>query len=135
MFIKTINYRKSDVLLFLLLVGASFLLSAKAQAAEPQGFVVSNAKPNASSDSVTWWPSKWALDLTWKLKDWRQKINLQQDTDGISVARPFGQGGPGLHFSASLPERVQRSLRDGGDNRIGAIGGDPDAYVFLQKHW
>lgn len=133
---KTIGYVKqvrSRLLAFL--VGATFLAVPAVQAAEPHGFLPHSVKSDRAAGSERWWRSIWGLDLTRKLSDWRPKISAWEATEGFNLARPFGKAGPNLQFSSSLPDSVQRSLRDGGDRRIGAFGGDTDIYFFLQKRW
>lgn len=133
---KTKRYRKPDLLqLLAFFVGVGFLATSLVQAAEPQGSPMYNAKNDQATASEGWWQSIWGLDLAGKLKDWRPEISAQETAEGFKLARPFGNTGPSLQLTSSLPDSVQRSLRDGGDNRIGAIGGDTDAYIFLQKRW
>jgi hypothetical protein len=136
MIIKTRLYRKPDLLLLLaVFVGTGFLATSVTNAAEPGGVLTLDAKNDQTGHSESWWRSIWGLDLTRKLKDWHPKITVEEDAEGLNLARPFGKTGPGLQLSSSLPVSVQRSLRDGGDNGIGALGNDTDAYIFLQKRW
>jgi hypothetical protein len=136
MITKTRRYRKPDLLLLLaVFVGTGFLATSLTQAAEPGDLLALDSKDDQSGHSESWWRSIWGMDLTRKLKEWHPKIRVEEDAEGLNLARPFGKTGPGLQLSSSLPVSVQRSLRDGGDNRIGALGSDTDAYIFLQKRW
>ena len=136
MIIKTRRYHKPDLLLLLAaFVGAGLLATSLAQAKEPVNYPGIDADSDQAGYSENWWRAIWGLDLTRKLRDWRPKIRVEEDPEGLNLARPFGKTGPGLQLSSSLPDSVQRSLRDGGDNGIGAFGGEPDAYIFLQKRW
>jgi hypothetical protein len=55
---------------------------------------------------------------------------------GLNVARPFGDRGPAVTFSTSVPKETRDSLRAGGGS--GTTGwkiNQANAYLFLQKRW
>ena len=131
------RYRKPNLLVALtLFVGVGFVATAVAQAAEPYSVVMSFPENSTQAGrSESWWQSIWGLDLAKKLKDWRPKITPAEDGEGFHLARPFGKKGAALQFSSSLPDSVQRSLREGGDSRFDYFSYDTDAYLFIQKRW
>ena len=136
MIIRTKSYRKPDLLLLLaFFVGVGLVTTGLVQAAEPNDYLAPHGDNHRAAGSEHWWQSIWGLDLARKLENWRPKISVGEVTKGFQLASPFGKTGPSLRFSSSLPDSVQRSLRDGGDRRIGAFGSDTDAFVFLQKRW
>jgi hypothetical protein len=136
MTMKTTHTRKPNLLVVVsLFVTLGFLATSVAQAANSSaGTPAKNGKSKVGG-SESWWQSIWGLDLAEKLGSWRPMITVRDDCEGMNLARPFGKAGPTLQVSSSLPDSVARSLRDGGDNQIGAIDGHPDAYLFFQKRW
>ncbi len=57
--------------------------------------------------------------------------------DGFRLVRLFGENGPSLRASASMPEVTYSSLRAGGGRRIGALTSNDlaEAFLFVQKRW
>lgn len=110
--------RKPNLLVLLtFFVGSGALLSSVSQASEPPRSV-------------------WSLDLAAKISNWKPKIRVDSDGEGVNLSRPFGTHGPAVRLSTSIPERAQLSLRAGGDNRVGSAGVDaPGPYLFLHKRW
>lgn len=55
---------------------------------------------------------------------------------GLNVARPFGDRGPAVTFSTSVPKETRDSLRAGGGSDTGGWKiNQANAYLFLQKRW
>jgi hypothetical protein len=76
------------------------------------------------------------FDLFAKLQAWQAELSEDNGGRGLHLAMPFGVKGPALRLSNTVPDRVIRGLRAGGDRRVGALGdANPDAYVFLEKRW
>ncbi len=133
---KTMRYHKPDPLLLLaFFVGIGVLATSVVQAAEPLNVMADNQIEQEKS--ADWLQSFWNLDLSRKIKNWKPMISVEPSgADGLGLVRPFGTRGPELRVLNSLPKNVQRNLRAGGDNRVGAFGGEkPDAYLFLEKRW
>lgn len=133
---KTKRYRKPNLMVLLtFFVGLGVLVSSAAQAAEPvrspesAGFAAQRSLPEQWLRAVT------GIDLAGKLKNWKPRIRVDSDGEGIKLSRPFGNRGPALRLSTSIPERAQLSLRAGGDNRVGSLGEAPGPYLFLHKPW
>jgi hypothetical protein len=136
MTIKTTHARKPSLLVAVsLFVTLGFLATSVAQAADSFKFDSANDGVSDIGASESWWQSVWGLNLTEKLNNWRPKITVEDDYDGINLARPFGKSGPALQASPSLPESARRGLTSGGGSQVSASVGSPDAYLFLQKRW
>lgn len=136
MTMKSTRTRKPNLLVTLtFFVGAGLLVTTAAQAAEPYNMMSLQHNSTDMNHSDGWWQSMWGLDLARKLKDWRPRITPAVDAEGYNLAHPFGRKGPALQISSALPDSVRRSIRAGGDNGIGSINGDTDAYLFFQKRW
>lgn len=130
------RYRKPNLLVALtLFVGVGLAATTVAQAAEPYNVMSFPENSTQAERSESWWQSVWGLDLAKKLQNWRPKITPAEDGEGFHLARPFGKKGAALQFSSSLPDSVQRSLREGGDSRFDSFNYDTDAYLFIQKRW
>ena len=134
---KPIRYRKPNLLVLLtLFVGAGFLATSVVQASEAMSITSEGKQATQRSGVQQWLKPVWNLDLEQQLRNWKPAFTLDEDGQALNLARPFGAHGPTLRLSHSLPERVKRSLRAGGDHRIGSSGADnPDAYMFLEKRW
>ena len=129
-------YRKPNLLVALtLFVGLGFVATTVAQAAESDNIMSFQDNSTHLEENDSWLQSVWSLDLAKKLKNWRPKITPEENGEGIHLARPFGKKGATLQFSSSLPDSVQRNLREGGKNYLGGSGYDTDAYLFIQKRW
>jgi hypothetical protein len=118
-------------------VGLGMLLTSLAQAAEPsRSAVPDKAGSQQRSWTEQWLRSVWGLDLAAKIKNWKPRVRVDSDGEGLRLSHPFGNHGPALRLSTSIPERAQLSLRAGGDNQVGNSGADePGPYLFLQKRW
>jgi hypothetical protein len=133
---KTTPTRKPNLLVAVsLFVAVGFLATNVAQAADSFNAMSPNEGSSKVGGSESWWQSIWGLNLAEKLSSWHPMITVRDDGEGMNLARPFGKTGPTLQITSSLPNSVERSLRDGGDSQIGALGGGPDAYLFIQKRW
>lgn len=131
---KPTRIRKPNLLVMLtFFVSLGVIATSVAQAGESIMSTPSRTADNAKPES--WWQSIWGLDLARKLKDWRPRITPAEHGEGFNIANPFGNKGPTLQFTSAMPDSVQRSLRDGGDTRIGNVDGETDAYLFIQKRW
>lgn len=132
---KIKRYRKPNLIVLLtVFVGFGVLVSSVAQAADPSP--VSPGPEVQRSLPEQWLRAVWSVDLAGKLRNWKPKIRVDSDGEGIKLSHPFGNHGPALRLSTSIPERAQLSLRAGGDNRVGSLGGDdPAPYLFLHKRW
>ncbi len=138
MSINTKPYPKPSLLVLLtFFVGFGLVVTSIAEAAEPAHSAESLKVASAQrAPAQHWLRSVRGLDLASKLQNWKPKIHVDTDGEGVKLSHPFGNHGPALRLSASLPEQTHDSLRAGGDNQVGSIGGDlPDAYLFLQKRW
>jgi hypothetical protein len=138
MSIKMKPSRKPNLMVLLTFsVGLSVILTGVAQAAEPlRSAVPSKSDSDQRSWTEQWLRSLWSLDLAGKIKNWKPKVSVDSDGEGVKLSHPFGNHGPALRLSTSIPERAQLSLRAGGDNRVGSFGADvPAPYLFLQKRW
>jgi hypothetical protein len=118
-------------------VGLGVVLTSVAQAEQRMSSAsMLNHQAKHQSFPERWFYSLWDLDLADKLKSWKPKVEVAVCEDGLNLSRPFGNHGPVLQLSTSVPERAEYSLRAGGDSRVGVLGSDrPDAYLFLQKRW
>jgi hypothetical protein len=134
MTIKTTAHRQPNFLI-LLTFFAGVLATGLVQAAQPQDAAYSGQKDREAGGGEQWRQSSWGQDLAGKLKAWRRQATSQDDAEGFNVARPFGQSGPTIQCSSSLPDSVRYSLRTAGDNQAGTVGTDTDIFVFLQKRW
>ena len=124
-------HRKPKLLVLIALFVSLGMLATSGVQADSSG-----AKRSAGLEgSDKWWQSIWGLDLARKLKDWRPRITIQKDAEGLNLARPFGKSGPTLQFTSALPDSVLYSMRAGGDHQVGAFGNNTDLFVFLQKRW
>ena len=133
---KTKHVRRPNLLVAVSLFAAvGVLATSVAQAAESLNGGSTGKRSSQVGGSESWWQSVWGLNLSEKLSSWHPMISVNDDCEGINLARPFGKTGPTLQVTSSLPASVSRSLRDGGDSQIGAFGDGPDAYVFFQKRW
>ena len=133
---KMIPTRKPNLLVAVsLFVAVGFLATSVAQAADSFNAMSPNEGVSKVGGSERWWQSIWGLNLAEKLSSWHPMITVRDDGEGMNLARPFGKTGPALQITSSLPHSVARSMRAGGDNQIGALGGSPDAYLFFQKRW
>ncbi len=124
--------RKPNLLLLItLFVGLGALFTGLAQAAPgAHGSPVS-----AQAQAEQRWHSIWGLDLARKLREWRPSIGVDNNAEGLTLARPFGKSGPSLQATSSLPDSVRRSLSAGGGHRFAASVGDSDLFLFIQKRW
>ena len=113
------------------------LLTSIAQAAEPpRSAAPGKAGSQHRSWTEQWLRSVWSLDLADKIKNWKPRVRVDSDGEGVRLSHPFGNHGPALRLSTSIPERARLSLRAGGDNQVGSSGADaPGPYLFLQKRW
>ncbi len=103
------------------LLGLGLLLSSIVQAAEPQRSAVpGKAVSQQRSWTEQWLRAVWSLDLAAKINNWKPKVRVDSDGEGLRLSHPFGNHGPALRLSTSIPERAQLSLRAGGDNRVGS---------------
>ena len=129
--------RPNPMVLLTFLVGLGVFLSGIAQAAEPpRSALPGKAASQHRSSTEQWLRSVWTLDLAGKIKQWKPRIRVDSDGEGLRLSHPFGNHGPALRLSTSLPERAQLSLRAGGDNQVGNSDIDaPGPYLFLQKRW
>jgi hypothetical protein len=127
----TTLHRKPNLLVLAAVFIGLGVLAADVAQADP-----SDGRTGAGLEgSEKWWRSIWGLDLARKLKDWRPRITIQKDAEGLNLARPFGKSGPTLQFTSALPDSVLYSLRAGGDHQVGAFGNNTDLFLFLQKRW
>lgn len=135
MYSKQTRYHKPNLMFLLsLFVGLGVLVTSLVQAAEPIVQYPAVQEENHQNILKDWFHSLSDLKLTEKLQNWKPKLDTSGD--GVNLAYPFGDSGPSLRVSNALPDAAQRSLRAGGDHRIGAVDGDgPDAYLFFQKRW
>ena len=119
------------------LAGLSLLLISVTQAAEPpKSGAPDKAVSQQRSWTEQWLRAVWSLDLAAKINNWKPRIRVDSEGEGLRLSHPFGNHGPSLRLSTALPERDQLSLRAGGDNRVGSFGTDaPGPYLFLQKRW
>ncbi|VAW76840.1 hypothetical protein MNBD_GAMMA15-2616 [hydrothermal vent metagenome] len=138
---KSKRYRKPDLMVLLTCgVALGVVLSSVAHAAEPVEKVKSPVTATlqylgAEFISGEWLNSLGNLDLAGRIKNWRPKIEIDKEGDGLRISHPFGGHGPAFRFSTSVPSHVKRSLRAGGDTQIGSINDNPDGYIFLQRRW
>jgi len=134
---KTTPYRKPNLLVLLtFFVGVGVLATSVAQAAEALNIKSSEKRVVKHAGTSQRLHSAWNFDLAGKLRTWKQEFVVDDDGQGLNLARPFGVRGPTLRLSNAMPDNVKRSLRAGGDHQIGAFGaGKPDAYMFLEKRW
>ena len=134
---KPIRYRKPNLLVLLtLFVSVGVLATSVVQASDAMSITSEGRQAVQGSDAQQWLKPVWNLDLQQQLRNWKPEFTLDKDGQALNLARPFGAHGPTLWLSHSLPDRVQRSLRAGGDHRIGAsLADNPDAYMFLEKRW
>jgi len=118
-------------------VGLSLLLSSITQAAEPpKSAVAGKVASQQRSWTEQWLRAVWSLDLAARINSWKPRIRVDSDGEGLRLSHPFGNHGPALCLSTSIPERAQLSLRAGGDNQVGSSDTDaPGPYLFLQKRW
>jgi len=124
-------HRKPNLLVIIAVFVGLGVFAASVVQADPSG-----GRTGAGLEgSEKWWQSIWGLDLARKLKDWRPRITIQKDAEGLNLARPFGKSGPTLQFTSAMPDSVLYSLRAGGDHQVGAFGNNTDLFVFLQKRW
>jgi len=138
MTLKMKRYRKPNLMVLLTCsVGLGVILTSVAQAAEPlQSTVTTNTAAQQRFSPEQWLRSVWGLDLAGKLRSWKPRIRVDSDGEGVNLSHPFGNHGPALRLSTSIPEPVQLSLRAGGGDRNGSAGSDaPGPYLFLQKRW
>jgi len=138
--IKSKRYRKPDLMVVLACsVALGVVLSSVAQAAEPvertQAPVVILQQSEAEIIYSEWLQSFGDLDLAARINNWRPRIEVDKGGDGLRIAHPFGDHGPALKFSTSVPGHVMRSLRAGGDSQIGSLSESPNGYFFLQRRW
>ena len=126
MTIKTTRARKPDLLVLVTFFVAVGFLATSATQADDTAQV---------GGSESWWQSIWGLDLSEKLTNWHPMISAHDDGEGLYLAQLFGNTGPTLQVTSTMPGSVMRSLRGGGDSQIGAVGSSPNAFLFLQKRW
>ena len=119
------------------LVGLGLLLSSIARAAEPPGSgIPGKAVSQQRPWTEQWLRAVWSLDLAAKINNWKPRVRVDSDGEGLRLSHPFGNHGPALRLSTSIPERAQLSLRAGGDNQVGSSTSDaPGPYLFLHKRW
>lgn len=56
--------------------------------------------------------------------------------NGFRLARLFGEQGPALKVSSSMPDTTYNSLRTAGGRHLGALSDNlAEAFVYLQKRW
>ena len=129
--------RPNRIMLLASVVGLSLFLSSITQAAEPpKSAVPGKAVSQQRSWTEQWLRAVWSLDLAAKINNWKPRVRVDSDGEGLRLSHPFGNHGPALRLSTALPERAQFSLRAGGDNRVGSFDTDaPGPYLFLQKRW
>jgi len=138
MSIKMKRYGKPNLIVLLTsLLGLGVILTSVAQAAQPvQSEVPSQAPSQQRSWPEQWLRSVWSIDLAGRIRSWKPRIRDDSDGEGVKLSYPFGNHGPALRVSTSIPERARLSLRAGGDNRVGSPSTDvPAPYLFLQKRW
>lgn len=132
---KTSHYKPDLLVLLAFFVGFGVLATSAVHAAEPLN-IMSFQDPSArKKQSDRWYQSLWGVDLAGKLSNWKPKVTVDQNGEGLDLSRPFGVRGPALRLSDSMPDAVTRSLRAGGDSQIGAFDDTPDVYLFLEKRW
>jgi hypothetical protein len=129
--------RPNRMMLLASLLGLSLFLSSITQAAEPPNSLVpGKAASQQRSWTEQWLRAVWSLDLAAKINNWKPRVRVDSDGEGLRLSHPFGNHGPALRLSTSIPERAQLSLRAGGDNQVGNSAADePGPYLFLQKRW
>ncbi len=121
------------MLLLMFFVAAGVLLTSVAEAAGPD-YLQTDAERRSEQSARDWFVSLWDFDLAARLRSWVP--GRRDDGSGLSLTRPFGPKGPVLRITNGMPDEVEASLRDGGDDRIGALtGNQPDAFIFFQKRW
>ena len=135
--IETKRSNPNRMVLLTFFIGFSLLLSSITQAAEPpKSAVPGKAASQQRSWTEQWLRAVWSLDLAAKINNWKQRVRVDSEGEGMRLSHPFGNHGPSLRLSTALPERAQFSLRAGGDNRVGSFDTDaPGPYLFLQKRW
>lgn len=114
-------------------VGLGVLLTSVVQATEK---TASTSIPEHTAAHKLW-PGQWLqnLGVSARPKSWKPVMAVGKHIDGLRVGSLFGARGPDLQVSASMPEHVKSSLRDGGDSMVGFRDDSPDAYLFLHKRW
>jgi hypothetical protein len=116
-------------------VGFGVVLTSVAPAAQPSRSGASNEASHEPDAPERWIRSVGSLDLATKLQNWKPRIRVDSDGEGVNLSRPFGDRGPALRLSTSMPEPSQNN-RDVGAGRFDDNGGDlPDAYLYFFKRW
>ncbi len=127
------HHRPDLMLLLVFFVLAGVLLTSVADAAEPD-YLQTDAERRAAQSDRDGFFSLWDFNLAEKLRSWVPA--RRDDGSGLSLSKPFGANGPSLRITNGIPDEVAFTLRDGGDDRVGALDSDqPDAFLFLYKRW
>jgi hypothetical protein len=133
---KTTRHRKPNLLVLLtFFVGVGVLATSVVQAAEALNITSTEKRAVKQPGASLWLQSIWNLAPAAKLRNWKPESVIDEDGQGLNLARPFGARGPTLRLSNTMPDNVKRGLRAGGDHQIGTLVANPDAYLFLEKRW
>ena len=137
MSIRPKRYPKPNLLVLLtFFVGFGVVLTSIVQAAPPARMPAASTETSHTPNmSQQWLRSMRDLDLATRPQNWKPSIRVDTDGEGVNLSRPFGDRGPTLRLSTSMPEPGHNSL-DGGAGRRDAGGGDlPEAYLYFFKRW
>ncbi|MEE9342127.1 MAG: hypothetical protein V3V12_00675 [Gammaproteobacteria bacterium] len=85
------------------------------------------------SDHISWSDQLWTID---NVDQFKLFISDTTVTDGLFLMSPFGDEGPVVRISLSMPSETARCMRRAGAGSIGAIGDDfQEAYLIVRKRW
>lgn len=120
--------RVCAVLVLLLGLGRADTVHADASS------LVSSVRNRVASLQRDWRGTLWHLSLFDARKPAGSKRSTLSD-DGVSFSRPFGERGPELRLSPSMPSATARCLNDA-TGLNGVRADDPvEAFVILQQRW
>jgi N-acetylmuramoyl-L-alanine amidase len=136
MSIRPKRYPKPNLLVLLtFFVGFGVVLTSIAHAAPPSRAPAAPKEPSPRPVPEQWLRSVWTPDLSTKLQNWKPRIRVDSDEEGVNLTRLFGNHGPALRMSTSMPDPGHNGI-DGGASRTDASGSDlPEAYLYLFKRW
>lgn len=116
----------------LLLVFSMTGLGSPAHADSPLS--LNSARDWATSFKRDWLKPVWHLPLFESRTEPRKLVD--DDEDGFRLTRPFGEHGPELRLSTSMPSDTEHCLHTAAGFDSSAVSGDMvEGFVILQHRW
>ena len=138
MSIRPKRYPKPNLLVMLtFFVGFGVVVTTLVQAAETAPVDRdANTFASKAASGDQWLRSARSVDFGSRLHNWKSRIQVHTDGDGMNLLRVFGDGGPALRVSSSTLEMKPAYAHGSVDSRLDDSAGElPDAYLFLYKRW